>query len=69
MKLDELQVGQNVDIIYTTYMNNDGNKRRWLRNLEVIKVLPNGVQFVQHGKTDKTFILNNDDIKAIYRNK
>lgn len=64
MKLEELQVGQLVDIIYVTEMNNTP-KRRNLINLEVIEILENSVKFIQYKEKPRKWWINNDQIITI----
>ena len=66
MKLEELQVGQIVDIIYVTEMNNTP-KRRNLTNLEVTEVLDKSIKFIQHKEKPRKWWINNDQICAIYK--
>ena len=68
MKKEELKVGQMVDIIYITGMNNEP-KRRNLYNLEVIEILQGSIKFIQHNKKPKQWHINNDYICAIYERK
>ena len=46
MKIEELQVGQIVDILYRTEMNCTP-KPRMLTNLKVTEILPTSVKFIQ----------------------
>ena len=65
MKIEELQVGQTVDIQYITYTNNGG--LRWLRNLKVQEITSDSICFVQMGKTLRVFWIGMSDIKALYK--
>ena len=62
--LELIQVGKTVEIQYDTYMN-CGGKTRWLKNLEVTEILPGSFKFIQHGKKDKNFWINKEDIKFV----
>lgn len=67
MKVENLQVGQTVDIQYITYTNNGG--LRWLRNLKVQEITSDSICFVQMGKTLRVFRIGLNDIKVVYEVK
>lgn len=67
MKIEDLQVGQTVDIQYITYTNNGG--LRWLRNLKVQEITSDSICFVHMGKTLRVFWIGMSDIKALYKVK
>ena len=64
MKVEDLKVGQIVDIIYITEMNSTP-KRRNLTNLEVIEILPRSIKFIQHKEKPRKWWINNDQIITI----
>ena len=67
MKIEDLKVGQIVDIQYITYTNN--GSLRWLKNLKVQEISKDLVTFVQMGKTLRIFRLDFNEIKLIYKVK
>lgn len=68
MKIEELQVGQIVDILYTTGMNNTP-KPRMLTNLKVTEILPTSVKFIQQKEKPRNWWINNDQIIRIFEVK
>ena len=64
MEIKDLKVGQIVDILYRTEMNCTP-KPRMLTNLKVLEILPGSFKFIQHGKKDKNFWINKEDIKFV----
>lgn len=70
MNVQELQIGDKVDIQYITYTNN--GYKRWLKNLEVVEFTAYGnVKFIvfKQLSTSKKFEIAQSDVKIIYRNK
>ena len=68
MKIEELQIGQIVDILYRTEMNNTP-KPRMLTNLKVTEILPNSVKFIQQKEKPRKWWINNDQIIRIFEVK
>ena len=68
MKIEELQVGQIVDILYRTEMNYTP-KPRMLTNLKVTEILPTSVKFIQQKEKAKNWWINNDQIIRIFEVK
>lgn len=68
MRLEDLKVGQIVDIIYITEMNATP-KRRNLTNLEVTEILDRSVKFIQQKEKPRKWWINNNQIVAIYEVK
>lgn len=64
MKVENLQVGQIVDILYRTEMNCTP-KPRMLTNLKVTEILPTSVKFIQQKEKAKNWWINNDQIIRI----
>ena len=68
MAITKLQVGQVVDIIYRTEMNNTP-KPRMLTNLKVTEILPGSVKFIQQKEKPRNWWINNDQIIRIFEVK
>jgi hypothetical protein len=68
MKLEDLKVGQIVDIIYVTEMNGTP-KRRNLTNLEITEILDRSVKFIQHKEKPRKWWINNNQIIRIFEVK
>ena len=68
-KIEDLKDGDFVDIIYTTYMNNTP-KRRNLTRLRFggfTSDKKSACYFVQMTKKQRSYIINVEDIKVIFR--
>ena len=68
MKVENLQIGQIVDILYRTEMNCTP-KPRMLTNLKVTEILPTSVKFIQQKEKAKNWWINNDQIIGIFEVK
>ena len=68
MKVENLQIGQVVDILYRTEMNCTP-KPRMLINLKVTELLPTSVKFIQQKEKPKNWWINNDQIIRIFEVK
>ena len=68
MKVENLQIGQIVDILYRTEMNCTP-KPRMLTNLKVTEILPTSVKFIQQKEKAKNWCINNDQIIRIFEVK
>lgn len=68
MKIEDLQIGQIVDISYRTEMNNTP-KPRMLTNLKVTEILPNSVKFIQQKEKARKWWINNNQIIKIFEVK
>ena len=64
MKVENLQIGQVIDILYRTEMNCTP-KPRMLTNLKVTEILPTSVKFIQQKEKAKNWWINNDQIIRI----
>lgn len=67
MKIEDLKVGQIVDILYRTEMNCTP-KPRMLTNLKVTEITPYSVRFIQQ-KKPRNWWINNDQIIRIFEVK
>ena len=68
MKVENLQIGQVVDILYRTEMNCTP-KPRMLTNLKVTEILPTSVKFIQQKEKPRNWWINNDQIIRIFEVK
>ena len=68
MRLEDLQVGQLVNILYKTEMNCTP-KPRMLTNLEVTEILDRSVKFIQQKEKPRNWWINNDQIIRIFEVK
>lgn len=68
MKLEDLKVGQIVDIIYVTEMNGTP-KRRNLTNLEITEILDRSIKFIQNKEKPRKWWINNNQIIRIFEVK
>lgn len=65
LEVEELQIGQKVDILYRTEMNNTP-KPRVLTNLEVIEILSGSIKFIQQKTKPRKWWINKDQIIRIF---